>query len=101
MLRMSNGFIGCKSSSRAFILQRTAGVWDFISRLLAQAGCGSMAKYGTLLRYARPQRRFFILIFALTVTASALVALQPWPMKLVADYVLGPKTFPEGAHRVL
>ena len=58
-----------------------------------------MSKYRSLFAYARPQRRFFIVIFALTVLASAFVALQPWPMKLVVDNVLGGKPLPPFAQR--
>jgi ATP-binding cassette subfamily B protein/subfamily B ATP-binding cassette protein MsbA len=47
-----------------------------------------MHKYRRLLQYARPQRKFFALISALTLAASALAALQPWPMKLLVDHVL-------------
>lgn len=60
-----------------------------------------MSKYRTLFAYARPQRRFFILIFVLTVTASSFVALQPWPMKLVVDNVLSGKALPPLAARIL
>src|SRR5688500_4896452 len=56
-----------------------------------------MQKYRKLLRYARPQRRFFLLIFALTVVSSVFLAVQPWPMKLVVDNVLGQKPLPAAA----
>jgi ATP-binding cassette subfamily B protein len=45
-------------------------------------------KYRTLLRYARPQRSHFIRIFVLTVVASAVAALQPWPVALLIDVLL-------------
>src|ERR1051325_4068575 len=61
---------------------------------------GGMDKYRILLRYARPQARFFWGIFALTVLASAFMAIQPWPMKLAVDYVLGGKPLPDGAQKV-
>ena len=51
-----------------------------------------MRKYRRLLQYARPQRFHFIAIFGLTIAASALTALQPWPLKLLADHVLGKTT---------
>ncbi|MDE3066726.1 MAG: ABC transporter ATP-binding protein [Verrucomicrobiota bacterium] len=54
-----------------------------------------MQKYRRLLQYARRQRFHFVLIFALTVTTSALAALQPWPLKLLADHVLGKVPAPE------
>ena len=44
-----------------------------------------MRNYLRLLRYALRQRRVFTLIFALTVVAAGLGALQPWPMKLLMD----------------
>ena len=42
-----------------------------------------------LLRYTRPHRGRFARITVLTLAASLLAALQPWPLKLVADHVLG------------
>jgi len=48
-----------------------------------------MSRYRILLGYGREQRRFFVVIFVLTVLASALLAAQPWPMKVVVDNVLG------------
>lgn len=47
-----------------------------------------MHKYRRMLQYAGRQRLHFVLIFIVTVIASALSALQPWPMKLLADHVL-------------
>jgi ATP-binding cassette subfamily B protein len=41
-----------------------------------------------LLRYAGRQRSRFIAIALLTIVASSLVALQPWPMKFLVDHVL-------------
>jgi ATP-binding cassette, subfamily B, bacterial len=54
-----------------------------------------MQKYRLLFRYARNQRSALVLILALTLSASALVAVQPWPMKLLVDHVLGQKPLPE------
>ena len=53
-----------------------------------------MHNYRRLLGYARRQRSRFIVIAVLTVCASSLVALQPWPMKLLVDHVLGDKSVP-------
>ncbi|MEO7299542.1 MAG: ABC transporter ATP-binding protein [Verrucomicrobiota bacterium] len=54
-----------------------------------------MQNYSRLiLRYARPYWRSFALIFILTLAASALAALQPWPMKVLVDNVLGGKALP-------
>jgi ATP-binding cassette subfamily B protein/subfamily B ATP-binding cassette protein MsbA len=47
-----------------------------------------------LLRYAGRQRSRFGFIALLTVTAASLAALQPWPMKLLVDHVLGDKSVP-------
>jgi ATP-binding cassette subfamily B protein/subfamily B ATP-binding cassette protein MsbA len=47
-----------------------------------------------MLRYADRQRSRFIVIALLTICASSLVALQPWPMKLLVDHVLGDKSVP-------
>jgi ATP-binding cassette, subfamily B, bacterial len=47
-----------------------------------------------LLRYAGRQRPRFVAIALLTLCASTLVALQPWPMKLLVDYVLSDKVPP-------
>ncbi len=47
-----------------------------------------MRKYRILMQYARRQRPLFLAIFAFTLAASALTALQPWPMKLLVDHVL-------------
>jgi ATP-binding cassette, subfamily B, bacterial len=53
-----------------------------------------MHKYQTLLSYAKRRWSSFLLIFVLTVVASSLMALQPWPMKLLVDSVLGKKPLP-------
>jgi len=54
-----------------------------------------MHDYRLLLGYARSQRPTLLLIFVLTLASSALVAVQPWPMKLLVDHVLGTKPLPE------
>ena len=54
-----------------------------------------MHNYRLLLKYARNQRAALLLIFGLTLASSALVAVQPWPMKLLVDHVLGGKPLPE------
>ncbi|PYK99648.1 MAG: ABC transporter ATP-binding protein [Verrucomicrobia bacterium] len=53
-----------------------------------------MQKYRKLLDYARPHWRFFVLIFILTIAASALAVLQPVPLALLTDCVLGAKPLP-------
>jgi ATP-binding cassette, subfamily B, bacterial len=47
-----------------------------------------------LLRYAGRQRPRFVAIALLTLCASSLVALQPWPMKFLTDHVLGEQAAP-------
>src|SRR6266404_3839454 len=49
----------------------------------------SMQKYRRLIQYARPHWRFFFFIFALTIAASAVAALQPLPLAFLTDHVLG------------
>jgi len=53
-----------------------------------------MRKYQRLLVYAAPHRRVFAVIALLTLFSSALAALQPWPVKLLVDHVLGSAAFP-------
>jgi ATP-binding cassette subfamily B protein len=59
-----------------------------------------MHRYQRLLQYARSQRFHFVLIFALTVATSALTALQPWPMKILADQVLGKVPVPPALNSI-
>ncbi len=60
-----------------------------------------MHKYRRLLQYARGHRYHFVLIFGLTVVSSALAALQPWPLKLLADQVLGKIPAPAVLNHIL
>jgi len=53
-----------------------------------------MQKYKNILRYARPHWLAFSFIFAVTASGSLLAALQPWPLKLIADNVLGHSPLP-------
>jgi ATP-binding cassette subfamily B protein/subfamily B ATP-binding cassette protein MsbA len=53
-----------------------------------------MQKYRRLLACARPHARTFALIGTLSVFSSLLVALQPWPIKLVVDSVLQKQPLP-------
>jgi ATP-binding cassette subfamily B protein len=48
-----------------------------------------MHNYLRLFSYVRRQRGFLTLIFLLTIVAAGLAALQPWPLKLLIDNVLG------------
>ena len=53
-----------------------------------------MHNYLRLLGYARRYRQSLLRIFAVTLAASGLVALQPWPIKLLIDHVLEAKPLP-------
>src|SRR5262245_30225221 len=53
-----------------------------------------MHEYLRFFSYARRQRGFLVLAFLFAVVASALTALQPWPMKVLFDHVLGDKPAP-------
>jgi ATP-binding cassette subfamily B protein/subfamily B ATP-binding cassette protein MsbA len=48
-----------------------------------------------LLQYARPHRGALAGIALLTLATAGLGVLQPWPMKLLVDHVLGPDPLPE------
>src|SRR5260370_42558065 len=60
-----------------------------------------MHKYRILFHYARQRRSIFVFILILTVAASILAALQPWPMALIVDQVLGQKPLPPLLQRAL
>ncbi len=53
-----------------------------------------MHGYLRLFRYAKRQRGYFFLVFVLTLAASAVTALQPWPIKLLIDHVLEDRPLP-------
>src|SRR5258706_645061 len=63
-----------------------------------------MQKYRRLFQYAWRRRPLFVFILILTLAASLLAALQPWPMKLLVDQVLGHQPMPtwlQGAMKAL
>jgi len=51
-----------------------------------------MQRYRRLFPYARTQLRSLALIVILTLAMSGVAALQPWPMKLLADYMTGARS---------
>jgi len=55
-----------------------------------------MQRYGRLLRYARPYLGGWAAIVLATLAGSALALVQPWPMQVLVDRVLG-----EGRHQWL
>jgi ATP-binding cassette subfamily B protein/subfamily B ATP-binding cassette protein MsbA len=61
----------------------------------------SRARYRTLLRYPRREMRRLILLVVLSAASAALVALQPLPMKLFVDNVLGGEPVNGAAEDVL
>src|ERR671911_2916 len=46
-------------------------------------------KYWRLVRYPQRQWRSLLGISVLTVASSAVTALEPWPLKLLVDHMLG------------
>src|SRR5437764_12998583 len=51
-------------------------------------------KYRRILRYAAPGRKGWALIAGMMLLTSAFGLLQPWPMKVVVDHVLGREPMP-------
>jgi ATP-binding cassette subfamily B protein/subfamily B ATP-binding cassette protein MsbA len=56
---------------------------------------------GYLLRYATRSWRGWILVLALTLLSSGITLLQPWPMQLVVDHVLGGSELAPGLAHLL
>jgi ATP-binding cassette subfamily B protein/subfamily B ATP-binding cassette protein MsbA len=52
-------------------------------------------KYGRLARYAAADRRGWAYLIGVTLLGGAFGLLQPWPMKVVVDHVLGGTPAPE------
>jgi ATP-binding cassette subfamily B protein len=48
-----------------------------------------MHAYWRLIRYARPYRKGWALIVGVTLLSAGFGVLQPWPMKVLVDHVLG------------
>src|SRR5437016_3706061 len=48
-------------------------------------------KYGQLLRYAAAEGKGWTLIVAVSLLSAPFALLQPWPMKVVLDHILGPE----------
>jgi len=58
-----------------------------------------MERYKKILRYARPYAGLFAVILLLTAAAAGMAVLQPLPVTLVVDHVLGGKVLPGWAQR--
>src|SRR5258708_18723153 len=54
-----------------------------------------MHKYNQILSYARPHWLLVFFLCLLTMVTAAAAALQPWPLKLLADCVLGQDPLPQ------
>jgi ATP-binding cassette subfamily B protein/subfamily B ATP-binding cassette protein MsbA len=59
-----------------------------------------MARYRTLLRYALPVWKTLLLIAAVTLAASVMAMVEPWPMKVLVDHVLSAQPMTGGASSV-
>ncbi len=59
-----------------------------------------MRKYLRLLQYARGRRASLVWILALSLVGAGLGALQPWPLKLLIDHVLGNIPWPGSLQKV-
>jgi ATP-binding cassette, subfamily B, bacterial len=57
-------------------------------------GESSVRPFRVILRYAWRQPLLLVLAPVLTLIVSALGALQPWPLKILTDYVLGDEPLP-------
>ncbi len=51
-----------------------------------------MKRYLPLLRYARPHGKDLVVILTMMLLSVGLSVLQPWPLAIFVDYVLGDKT---------
>jgi ATP-binding cassette, subfamily B, bacterial len=60
-----------------------------------------MRRHAWIKGYLLRQRRRLALILGLTVAASAVTALQPWPLKILADYALGDDQAPQWLQALL
>jgi ATP-binding cassette subfamily B protein/subfamily B ATP-binding cassette protein MsbA len=60
-----------------------------------------LARFGRLLRYARPYRLGWAWLTLVTLLNIPLALLQPWPMKIFVDQVFGHLPLPEPLNRAL
>jgi ATP-binding cassette, subfamily B, bacterial len=66
----------------------------------APASLRQTGAYRRLLRYGRPYRTGWALIIIVTLLSAGFSVLQPWPMKVLVDYVLGSAPMPESLSRI-
>src|SRR5207245_4751564 len=62
---------------------------------------GDVALYRRLLRQARPYWPHFLALFAMGLLASLIALLNPVPLKIVVDSVLGGRPLPSFLHALL
>ncbi|MEX2220008.1 MAG: ABC transporter ATP-binding protein [Phycisphaerales bacterium] len=55
------------------------------------------ARWRRLLQLGRPRWRGYVLIWALTLVSSGVALLQPWPVKVLVDHILGSQPPPAWA----
>jgi len=60
-----------------------------------------MNRYRRLLKYTLQQWPLLLVILALSIFASGIAALQPWPMKVLVDYALDGAALPETLRSLL
>ena len=60
-----------------------------------------MVRYRRLILYAVPHWRGWLLIVIATMLLAGLSVLQPWPMKILIDHVLGQQRMPEPLARAV
>ncbi|MCK8602052.1 ABC transporter ATP-binding protein [Desulfoferrobacter suflitae] len=60
-----------------------------------------MNRYRRLLKYTFQQWPLLLIILVLSICASAIAALQPWPMKILVDYALDGAALPETLQSLL
>ncbi len=58
-------------------------------------------RYLRLLRYAAPYWRGWALIFTVSIVGAGFGLLQPWPMKVLVDHILGSAPMPDSLAAVL
>src|SRR5687768_16704291 len=80
---------GCSSRERSWP-HRDGCRGSALSRTMREAArTGRAAGYRRLLTYAAPHTRGWVTIVGATSLSTALSLVQPWPLKVLVDHVLG------------
>ncbi len=69
---------------RSWRTWRTKGAW---------AGWASLPR---VMRYLKPYRKLYVVVFILTVLGSVVALAEPWPLAIIIDSVLAAKNQPPG-----